>query len=107
MIAKAIPMAKPQPIWKMLPNAAAPRGLAALMVKVVMAAIPGKLRWPQFMHVLLEMYQDGKNLHVEEDARGFGHAFSQPTRPASYLAIIISRKRSESKYLACSKSSFL
>jgi hypothetical protein len=43
MMAKAIPMAKPQPIWKMPPKALAPMGEAALSVKVATAAIPGKL----------------------------------------------------------------
>ena len=43
MMAKEIPMAKPQPAWKMLPKAVTPRGEVALRVKVVMAAIPGKL----------------------------------------------------------------
>lgn len=43
MIAKAMPIPKAQPIWKRPPNAAAPMGFVALSVKVVMAAIPGKL----------------------------------------------------------------
>ncbi len=43
MMAKAMPMAKPQPIWKMLPKAVTPRGEAPLRVKSVMHAIPGKL----------------------------------------------------------------
>ena len=43
MIANAMPIAKPQPIWKMLPKAETPKGLVALRVKDAIAAIPGKL----------------------------------------------------------------
>ena len=43
MMANAIPMANAQPIWKMEPKADAPIGLAPLIVKEVIAAIPGKL----------------------------------------------------------------
>lgn len=43
MIAKAIPMAKAQPIGKIPPKAATPMGDSRFRVKVVIAAIPGKL----------------------------------------------------------------
>lgn len=43
MIAKAIPMAKAQPMPNTLPNAVTPRGFSRLMVKLATAAIPGKL----------------------------------------------------------------
>ncbi len=43
IIAKAIPIANPQPIWNKLPNAVTPTGLAILMVKLATEAIPGKL----------------------------------------------------------------
>jgi len=43
MIAKAIPIAKPQPIWNRLPNAATPIGFSRLRVKLATEAIPGKL----------------------------------------------------------------
>ena len=43
MMAKAMPIPKAQPIWKILPKAAIPRGLSAFKVKPAMAAIPGKL----------------------------------------------------------------
>lgn len=47
MIAKAMPIAKPQPIWNILPKAATPKGFAPLRVKEAIAAIPGKLRSSQ------------------------------------------------------------
>lgn len=78
MMAKEIPMAKPQPIWKMLPKAVTPRGEAALRVKVVMAAIPGKLG--EF-GICFEGRECWGGSHVEEDACGFSHAFSQPSGP--------------------------
>ena len=43
MIAKAIPMAKAQPIGKIPPKAATPMGDSRFRVKVVIAAMPGKL----------------------------------------------------------------
>ncbi len=43
MIAKAMPIAKPQPIENILPKAAAPIGLAPFSVNVATAAMPGKL----------------------------------------------------------------
>lgn len=43
MIANAIPMAKPQPIWNKLPNAVTPRGFSKLRVKEATDEIPGKL----------------------------------------------------------------
>lgn len=43
MIAKAIPMAKAQPIWNRLPNTVTPRGFSKFMVKLATEAIPGKL----------------------------------------------------------------
>lgn len=42
-IAKAIPMAKAQPIGKIPPKAATPMGDSRFRVKVVIAAMPGKL----------------------------------------------------------------
>lgn len=43
IMAKAIPTAKAQPIWKREPNAVTPRGLSALIVNEATDAIPGKL----------------------------------------------------------------
>ena len=43
MMAKAMPMAKAQPIWKIEEKAVTPRVWEALMVKAVIEAIPGKL----------------------------------------------------------------
>ena len=43
IIAKAIPMAKAQPIGKMPPKAATPMGDSRFRVNVAIAAMPGKL----------------------------------------------------------------
>lgn len=101
-MAKAIPIANAQPIWKIEPKAEAPIGLAPLSVKVVTAAIPGKLQvlsiyWP-FAYVI-------DDLHVEEHPSSFGHTFSQPAWSTARLASIRTRGIS-STCLECSKLSF-